>query len=481
MGEQVSIFGLNHNASGSAADAFHLSVADDGLLPLRRGVPEMPLTETLVTDGPRKAAGVAAEADYAVVFVGNHPLMNARECYDRPGLDLARHQRDLVREVAAAKPGRTIVVVVSAYPLSIGDFAADANVGAILYTSHAGQAAGTAIAEALFGDYSPAGRLPATWLADTESLPKPGPVTEEFRVNEVDMLEYDVISAGLTYRYSTVEPVYRFGHGLSYTTFEYGPLSVPGEVSADEPFTASFDLTNTGERTSDEVVLLFAHSLDSAYGDRVPSRQLAAFTRVKDLAPGETRRVEIEVDPQDLFVWDVVSGRRIVETGNYAFFAGDEASAAERVVRIAGESIGELDLSETANIWEKATIAKGVTYWEVSKLNTLARRGGYHSVASRRPGDLVGFTKVNLEGAKTIELRAATTTADWADLADPVVEVRKGTADGRLLAEVRVPITGGRQRFEHAEAELTGAEGIDDLYLRFRAGGIYLDTIRLAR
>lgn len=482
VGEQVSIFGLNHvEADISAADAFHVSVAEDGTLPLARGGAELPLSETVVEDGPERAAGLAAEADYAIVFVGNHPLMNARECFDRPGLDLAAHQARLVRKVAAAKPGRTAVVVVSAYPLAIGDIADDPNVGAILYTSHAGQAAGTAIAEALFGDYSPAGRLTSTWLADTDSLPKPGPVTEEFRVNEVDMLEYDVISAGLTYRYSEAEPVFEFGHGLTYTTFEYGPLELPKETSADAPFTAALDLTNTGDRASDEVVLLFARSLDSAYGDRTPAKQLAGFTRVKDLGPGETRRVEIEVDPQDLFVWDVVSGARIVETGNYAFFAGDEATAAERIVRIAGESIGELDLSETANIWEKATISKGMTYWEVSKLNTLARRGGYHSVASRRPGDLVGFTKVNLEGAKTIELRAATTAADWANLTDPVIEVRKGAADGPLLAEVTVPITGDLQKFEPAAAPLTGAGGTDDLYLRFRAGGVYLDTIRLAR
>lgn len=478
--DRVSIFGLNHvEADISAADAFHVAVAEDGSLPLHRGQPGTQLTETLVEDGPEAAAALAAEADYAVVVVGNHPLVNARECFDRPGLDLAARQADLVRAVAAAQPGRTVVVVVSSYPLAIGDIDADPNVAAILYTSHAGQAAGTALAEALFGDCAPAGRLTSTWPAGIEALPTPGPATEEFRVDEVDMLEYDVISAGLTYRFSSAEPIYEFGHGLTYTTFEYGGFEAPAEVSAAAPFTVAFEVANTGERASDEVVLVFASSLDSAYGERVPRRQLVGFERVADLAPGESRRVEIEVDPDDLFVWDVVSGKRVVETGRYVLAVG--ADGPEAIVRVEGETIAPLDLSETRNVWEAATISRGVTYWEVSKLNTVARQGGYHSTGSRRAGDHVGFTGVVLDGATAVELRVATTSAAWADLSDPVVEVRAGEADGPVLAEVTVPITGGLQDFEDVSAPVHGAEGVQDLYLRFRSGGIYIDSIRLRR
>nr|BFF22700.1 glycoside hydrolase family 3 protein [Glycomyces mayteni] len=476
----VELFGVNH-VPAEADGPFHPRLAQDGTLPLVKGPAEPLLTETLVESGPEAAAALAAEADWAVVFVGNHPMVNARECFDRPGLDLAPRQADLVREVAAAKPGRTVVVVVSAYPLAIGDIAADPNVAAILYTAHAGQALGPALADAISGDHSPAGRLTSTWLADTSSLPKAGPRREPYRVGEVDMLEYDVISAGLTYQYSKAEPVYGFGHGLSYTRFAYGPLRVPTAVDADEPFTAEVDVTNTGDRTSDEVVLLFASIAASAYGDRVPGTRLAGFTRARDIAPGETRRVAIEVDPRHLFVWDVVGGKRIVETGDYLFGVGTDSEGPEAQVRIEGETIAPLDLSQGANVWEKATIAQGVTYWEVSKLNTLKREGGYHSTASRRPGDHVGFTRVDLNGAKRIELRTATTAADWADLADPVVEVRAGDADGPLLAEVAVPKTAGLQDFAAAGADLEGAEGIQDLYLVYRAGGVYIDTIRLAR
>ncbi|GAA1661733.1 glycoside hydrolase family 3 protein [Glycomyces endophyticus] len=484
-GGAVDLFGVNH-VPAEADGPYHPRLAEDGTLPLVKGPAEPVLTETIVESGPAAAAALAAEADWAVVFVGNHPMVNARECFDRPGLDLAPRQADLARDVAAAKPGRTVVVVVSAYPLAIGNIAADPNVAAILYTSHAGQDLGTALADAISGDYSPAGRLTSTWLADTSSLPKAGPRAEAFRVDEVDMLEYDVISAGLTYQYSKAEPVYGFGHGLSYTRFTYGDLQIPSATDAAERFTAAVDVTNTGDRTSDEVVLLFAGIAESAYGDRVPTARLAGFTRARDLAPGETRRVEIEVDPQHLFVWDVVSGKRIVETGDYRFAVGADGEGPEAAVRIHGETIAPLDLSQGANVWEKATIAQGVTYWEVAKLHTLKREGGYHSTASRRPGDHVGFTKVDLNGAKRIELRTATTAADWADLADAAsenraVEVRAAAPDGPLLAEVPVPKTTGLQDFADTAADLQGAEGIQDLYLVFRAGGVYIDTIRLTR
>ncbi|WP_158299730.1 glycoside hydrolase family 3 protein [Glycomyces paridis] len=478
-GNAVELFGVNHVPSVPDGP-FHPRLADDGSLPLTKGPAEAVLTETVVEDGPAAAAAVAAEADWAVVFVGNHPLVNARECFDRPGLDLAPRQADLVREVAAAKPGRTVVVVVSAYPLAIGAIANDPNVAAILYTSHAGQAAGTAIAEALVGDYAPAGRLTSTWLADTSSLPKPGRNHTAYRVDEVDMLEYDVIAAGLTYRYSAATPVYEFGHGLTYTSFAYGNPDFPAEVDADAPFAIEVDVTNTGERTSDEVVLVFAGHMDNGYGPGLRP-QLAGFTRAKDIAPGETRRVAVAVDPRDLFVWDPARGERIVESGTYDFWVGEGPGGFETSIRVNGADLGVLDLAEARNVWEVATLNKGVTYWEISKRNTLARRGGYHSTGSRRAGDHVGLNNVDLDGATAIELRAATTTAPWADLADRVVEVRTGTPNGPVIAEIAVPVTDGVQDFTTVRAELDRAAGLKRLYLVFRCGGVYLDTIRLER
>jgi beta-glucosidase len=441
-------------------------------------------TEHRLSPGADRAAAAAASADYAVVVIGNEVLVNARESKDRPGLALSPQQVALVRAVAKARPGRTIVVIVSSYPYAVKELQDDPRIGAILYTSHAGQAAGTAIADVLFGDYAPAGRLTSTWLADESSLPKMGPDADGHDpVYTVDMLEYDQISAGLTYRYSTAEHVYPFGHGLTYTRFTYHDLSVPRTIDADRPFDVEFLLTNTGDRASDEVVQVYAHSRDSAYGDRVPRRQLVGFQRVKALAPKESRRVSVRIDPKNLYVWDVVTQAPVVETGDYDLMVG--ASSADirlaTKVHIAGGEIGELDLTTPRNAWECYTISKGVSHWEVSKANTLARHGGYHSVASRRDGDHIGFTKVKVDGITGIRLRVATTTASWADVRHCAIDIRLDHPDGPLLGTVRFDPTGGLQNFTTVTASLNGhgAHGTHDLYLVFRTGGVYLDTVQL--
>jgi beta-glucosidase len=430
--------------------------------------------EVVLERGAQRAAAAAQDADYAVVVVGNHVLVNGREAVDRPGLALPPQQRELLRATAAARPGRTIVVIISSYPFAVKEIQDNPDVAAILHTSHAGQAAGTALAEALFGDYPPAGRLTATWLADDSSLPR-GPS------GEVDMLEYDVIAAGLTYRYSSAEYVYPFAHGLTYTSFRYENLSVPGVVDGDAPFPVRLEVTNDGRVTSDEVVQAYLHSRDSAYGDNVASAQLVGFARVKAILPGETRPVAIPVDPRDASMWDAVSQRTIVETGSYDVMVG-ASSADIRLsarIRIHGDTIGTLDLTIPRNAWEHYTIGRGVSHWEVSKQTTLARRGGYHSVVSRRAGDHIGFTNVDLTGVDGVALRVATTTAGWADVATSSIEVRLDRPDGPLLGTVRFPPTGGRQTFQTVHAALREVRGVHNLFLVFGNGGVYLDTIQL--
>jgi beta-glucosidase len=328
----------------------------------------------------------------------------------------------------------------------------------------------------LFGDYAPAGRLTASWLADESSLPT-GPT------GNVDMLEYDVLAARLTYRYSEAVPVYPFGHGLTYPAFGYERLVVPPVVPAGAPFTVQFDLTNQGEVTSDEVVQVYLHAKDSAYRDSVPRRQLVGFQRVKALRPGETRPVAVPVDPADAFVWDVVSQSRVVEAGRYDLLVGASCADIRLATEIAidGDTLGVLDLTVARNAWEHYTIGHGVSHWEVSRRRTLAREGGYHAVVSRRAQDHIGFTRVDMPGVDGFELRVATTTAAWADVARSTVEVRADRPDGPLLGTVTFPPTGGRQEFHTVRADLRAPDGVHDLYLVFGNGGIYLDTVQLSR
>lgn len=445
-------------------------------------------TEVVLEHGTRKAAELAAAADYAVVVIGNNVRVNARESQDRPGLALSAQQSALVRATAAARPGRTVVVVMSSYPFALKDIEEDHNVAAIVYSSHAGQAAGTALADVLFGDYAPAGRLSSTWLPDESSLPKMGPDADGHEPQyTVDMLQYDQIAAGLTYRYSKAPYTYPFGHGLTYTAFRYGGLSVPRGASAGKVFTVGLDLTNTGRVTSDEVVQVYAHAQDSVYGSHVPVKQLVGFRRVKSVKPGERRRVEIRIDPKDLAVWDPASQSTVVESGRYQVMAG--ASSADirlkETITLDGHRIGALDLTSAArNAWEYYTVSSpGISHWEVSKQNTLERRGGYHSVTSRHAGDHIGFSRVDLRGARSIELRVATTTASWAEVTHPEIRVHADGPDGPLLGTVRFAPTGGLQSFTTARGALRAAGGSGktrDLCLVFAEPGIYLDTVRLA-
>ncbi|GAA0260406.1 glycoside hydrolase family 3 protein [Saccharothrix mutabilis subsp. mutabilis] len=260
-----------------------------------------------VVDGIAAAAEVAAEADAAVVVVGNDPHINGRETQDRTGLGLP--QADLVRAVLAANP-RTVLVLVSSYP-----YALDVDVPAVLWTSHGGQEQGRAIAEALMGKCSPAGRLPQTWYADPGDLP--------------DLFDYDIIRARSTYLYFEGEPLFPFGHGLSYTTFEYDSLTWADNV-------ATIGVTNTGRIAADEVVQLYTRALDSRV--RQPRRRLQSFKRVH-LTPGERRVVTLPVE--HLWHWDVVSSRKVVEAGRYELLVGASSSdiRARLTIDVPGERV----------------------------------------------------------------------------------------------------------------------------------------------
>ncbi|GAA2676742.1 beta-glucosidase [Actinosynnema pretiosum] len=265
----------------------------DGLV-LRHVVSDLtygPFTAEVVHDGAAEAVALAREADVAVVVVGNDPHVNGRETQDRTGLDLP--QLPLVRAVRAANP-RTVLVLVSSYPYALDG--EEEHLPAVLWTAHGGQRQGTAVAEALFGALNPSGRLPQAWPRSAADLP--------------DLLDYDIIRSGGTYLYSTAEPLFCFGHGLSYTAFDYGEPAWDGER-------VTVTVTNTGRVAGAEVVQLYAARPDSAI--RQPLRRLQSFRRV-DLAPGESAEVELPADA--LWHWDVVRGRRSVEAGPCVLLVG---------------------------------------------------------------------------------------------------------------------------------------------------------------
>ncbi|MGC4892855.1 glycoside hydrolase family 3 C-terminal domain-containing protein [Micromonospora sp. DT31] len=299
--------GLHHLATGR-----HVGVEPDGRLSVTGGEAAA-FTVGLVVDGTAEAAALAATADVAVVTLGNHPMVNGRETEDRVDLALPTGQRELLRAVHAANP-RTVLVVTSSYPYAVGW--AQRHLPAVLWSAHGGQEHGNALADVLLGAADPAGRLTQTWYADTAELP--------------DLLDYDVIGADATYLYHRGEPLYPFGHGLSYTEFGYADLRLSTATAhAGEEVEVSVEVTNTGRRTGTEVVQLYTRQRRSRV--KQPLRQLRDFARVT-LEPGHAARVTLRLRTADLTWWDETRAAPVVEDATHSVLVGRSA----RDIRLVG-------------------------------------------------------------------------------------------------------------------------------------------------
>ncbi|MDQ0751635.1 beta-glucosidase [Streptomyces africanus] len=272
----------------------HVCVSADGV---KVAAEDPEVFELVVAErGEEAVARAAAAADVVVVVAGNDPHINGRETEDRTTLRLPGHQERLLRAARAANPA-TVLALVSAYPYAVDP----ADLPAVLWTAHGGQAAGTALARVLAGDVSPAGRLPQTWYADDADLP--------------GLLDYDVIGSRQTYLYFEGTPLFPFGHGLSYTSFAYDGLTAR---VADGSVHVSFTVTNTGDVTADEVAQLYTRAVDPSVPR--PRRELLDHRRVT-LAPGATA-LSFEVPLSAFAFWDVAQDRWRLEPGAYELLAG---------------------------------------------------------------------------------------------------------------------------------------------------------------
>jgi beta-glucosidase len=225
-----------------------------------------------------------------------------REGIDREYLNLPPVQQELVKAVYQANP-KTVMVLLNGGPVSVTW--EKNNLPAILEMFYAGEEGGNAVAEVLFGEYNPGGRLPYTVYESVSQIPP--------------MTEYDV-TKGFTYLYFTGEPVYAFGHGLSYTTFNYSNLRLSTkQMPATGRATVRVDVRNTGKRAGDEVVQLYVHAV--APSVQRPIKELRGFERVA-LKPGERKTVSFEIPAEKLAFYDVRKHDFAVEAGKYEILVG---------------------------------------------------------------------------------------------------------------------------------------------------------------
>jgi beta-glucosidase len=262
------------------------------------------------------AVKLAHWSDVAIVVVGNHPTCDAKwavcplpsdgkEGIDRKSITL--DQEELIKKVYAANP-KTIVVLRSSFPYAINW--TQANVPAIVHMAHNSEEEGNALADVLFGDFNPGGRLVDTWPQSINDLPP--------------MMDYNIRN-GRTYMYFKGTPLYPFGYGLSYTTFKYSNLRIStNSLRATGQVTVFADIANTGSRAGDEVVQMYVQYPQSQVAR--PIKELRGFTRIT-VRPGETRTVKFALSGEALAYFDDASGRFAVEKGTVNLLIG--ASSAD--------------------------------------------------------------------------------------------------------------------------------------------------------
>jgi beta-glucosidase len=257
-----------------------------------------------------EAVRIAKQADAAVVFVGGSGLTSG-EIRDADNLELTGRQMELLQAVYRTKTP-IIVVHIGGRPNTM-EWVFD-HAPAVLTAWNAGEEGGNAVADVLFGDFNPCGKLPAQWPVSTGQLPS----------------TYDYMHTGRGERggymqvAETVAPRYPFGYGLSYTRFAYGNLRVPEKVTSGSRVTVTVDVQNIGEREGIEVAQLYVHDVIASV--KRPMRQLKGFKRVS-LKPGETKTVEFTLTPAHLAFWNA-AGKRVVEPGEFRVMAGGSAQTA---------------------------------------------------------------------------------------------------------------------------------------------------------
>lgn len=294
-----------------------------------------------------RALEIAMKAD-VVVFAAGTNLEVSDESRDRSSLNLPGDQQKLLEAIYAVNPN---VVLLLQTCSSVTIPWAQENLPAIVEAWYDGQAQGQAIADVLYGDFNPSGKLTSTWYNSLSDLPS--------KLNE-----YDIRKAGYTYMYHTKTPLYPFGFGLSYTTFDYSDFYLSSSrLGKDEELEASVTITNSGKRAGAEVVQLYARCNSKI--DR-PQLQLVGFTRV-ELQPGESKTVTMPLKHEQLAYFNTDKQTFDVEDGTVELYAA--ASSADlrlhQTITTEGATVKltyRSDESGIKDILRDATIDSGMIY-----------------------------------------------------------------------------------------------------------------------
>lgn len=264
-----------------------------------------------------EAIAIAKDADAVILCMGISPLLEGEEMKvkvdgfsggDRVHTKLPRTQSELIKKIQAlGKP--TILVLLNGSALSI-NWEND-NIPAIIEAWYPGQAGGTAIADVIFGDYNPSGRLPVTFYKDINDIP----AFSDYKMK------------GKTYRYFKGDPLYEFGYGLSYTKFKYSNIEVPSTLESGNDLTVKVNVENIGDLKGDEVVQVYVQNTNA--DEFNPHKTLASFERVS-FAPGEKKTLTFTIDKEQLSSVNA-NGEKVMLPGAYNISVGGAQPSEKRI------------------------------------------------------------------------------------------------------------------------------------------------------
>lgn len=368
----------------------------------------------VVKDGLKAAENAASKADTVLVFCGSNPMINGKEEVDRPSLNLPPRQLELIKRIVSVNP-RAAVILVSGYPYAKDSVLEE--VPSLLWCGHGMQEEGNALADILLGKESPSGRLPLTWYNSESELH--------------DMMDYDVIVSGMTYRYFEGKPWFAFGHGLSYSEFEYSGFKVSSDRITEQGAEVSVTVKNTGSADAAEVVQLYASSKGGHEWIKVQKLFLAGFERVF-LKKGESRTVTFRISSADFAVWDVTRDCFFTQAGTCTLRAGSSSDNLKCTTSL--ELCGGTIPPRRTDSWVYA--------WNYDSC--------YGTRLHERRGSPVPavFAKSEKERACVtymdciFEDCSDTFTAEFCAEGECYAELRDGCESGALIMRVLLPVTG---------------------------------------
>lgn len=384
----------------------------------------------LFASGLDSVRRIVTEARNVVFFGGNNPMIGARECYDRKHLDMPKRQRELADVILSINED-AVLFLVSGYP-----YAVDGRFVSVLHTPHSGPEMGVAVARTLFGEISPAGRCPVTWYASERELG--------------NIKDYNIIRTESTYRYYEGEPLFPFGHGLTYTAFRYGALKLnKTSFEKGERVEVVLEIQNVGGISSDEVIQLYVSA--PKFSSAVPKKELKAFRRLH-IPAGETSVVSLAFDVDDLAMWDINKNAFTLFSGKYEIQIG--ASSAD-ILRTADIIV---DAEEYVGIDVKKTVPAAAA-WEYTGVEFLTDKALNEYALLKDWQSSICYENCRLDQERKIEVTASNPATKSA--------LRIFCAEtGELAATVEIPTTGSMTEFVTVTADVAPFCGMKKLKLQ---------------